>query len=137
MYTSIEIDFDVYKELTMRRESADMTENDVLREVLNLGEKQPNSDQNGRAADPGTPWTCKGVTFPHSTLFRCEYKGQTYRAKVQDGALVYDGERHTSPSSAARAVTGTSVNGWHFWDCKMPESHRWKLIHEVRKEQTR
>jgi hypothetical protein len=32
-----------------------------------------------------------------------------------DGALTVRGERHTSLSSAGRAVTGHSVNGWEFW----------------------
>jgi len=32
-----------------------------------------------------------------------------------DGTLTVGGERHTSLSSAGRAVTGHSVNGWEFW----------------------
>ena len=36
MYTSIKIDFEVYKEITIRRDSPDVTENDVLRELLGL-----------------------------------------------------------------------------------------------------
>jgi hypothetical protein len=32
-----------------------------------------------------------------------------------DGELDVDGVRHSTPSGAARAVTGTSVNGWWFW----------------------
>jgi hypothetical protein len=34
---------------------------------------------------------------------------------LPDGALDVDGVRHATPSGAARAVTGTSVNGWWFW----------------------
>jgi hypothetical protein len=34
---------------------------------------------------------------------------------TDDGALVLDGERFESPSAAAKAVTGTAVNGWNYW----------------------
>lgn len=34
---------------------------------------------------------------------------------LPDGELDVDGIRYSSPSGAARAVTGTSVNGWWFW----------------------
>ncbi|MGA3565420.1 GmrSD restriction endonuclease domain-containing protein [Melissospora conviva] len=34
---------------------------------------------------------------------------------LPDGALDVNGVRHTSPSGAARQLTGTSLNGWWFW----------------------
>jgi hypothetical protein len=34
---------------------------------------------------------------------------------LSDGSLDVDGVRYSSPSGAARAVSGTSVNGWWFW----------------------
>jgi hypothetical protein len=34
---------------------------------------------------------------------------------LSDGAIDVDGVRHTTPSGAARAVTGTAENGWSFW----------------------
>lgn len=133
MYTSIEIDFEVYKELTLRREAPEMTENDVLREVFDLPEESAASRSDGNST--GKPWVWKGVRFPHGTKFRAEYKGQTYYARAEDGAMVYDGKRFKSPSPAAGAVTGNSVNGWTFWECKFPGSHEWKQMNEVRGEQ--
>lgn len=135
MYTSIDIDFDVYKELTLRRDSPEMTENDVLRELLDLGEKEQDEDTDSESTESGLPWTWKGVQFPHGTKFRADYKGQTYYAKAENGALVYNGEGYKSPSAAARAVTDSSVNGWRFWECKLPGGTKWKLIDKVRKEQ--
>ena len=32
-----------------------------------------------------------------------------------DGAVDVDGVRYSTPSGAARAVSGTNVNGWWFW----------------------
>jgi hypothetical protein len=133
MYTSIEIDFEVYKELTLRRESPEMTENDVLREIFDLSSEPGTVSENG--SQTGDPWVWKGVRFPHGTKFRAEYKGQKYYAEVDDGAMVYKGKRFKSPSSSAGAVTGNSVNGWTFWECKMPGSNRWKQLSEVRAEQ--
>ncbi|WP_406081244.1 hypothetical protein [Micromonospora sp. NBC_00858] len=34
---------------------------------------------------------------------------------LPDGVLDIGGVRHTTPSAAARAVTGTAENGWSFW----------------------
>jgi hypothetical protein len=34
---------------------------------------------------------------------------------LSDGSLDVDGARYSSPSGAARAVSGTNVNGWWFW----------------------
>ncbi|HMB90468.1 MAG TPA: DUF2924 domain-containing protein [Rhodothermales bacterium] len=134
MYTSIDIDFDVYKEITIRRKGPDVTENDVLREEFGLEPKKGAiKHTNGTQASPGVPWVSKGVTFPHGTDFRAEYGGQAYYARVDNGALVYDGKRYTSPSPAAIAVTGSSTNGWIFWECKKPGNSGWTLIDELRK----
>jgi hypothetical protein len=132
---SIDIDFDVYKELTVRRKTHDMTENDVLREMLGLGRAKPKVQSNGAGQESaGVPWVWKGVSFPHGTELRAEYSGRTYYAKVEDGALVYEGKRFKSPSPAATAVTGNPLNGWKFWECKMPGKNRWVLINKLRKD---
>ena len=60
----------------------------------------------------------KARFFSGETLtLQAEYKGKAYPAKllscgkrVQYGGKVYD-----SPSAAAKAITGSSVNGWTFW----------------------
>lgn len=54
-----------------------------------------------------------GTTFSHT------YKGRTHAVRVVrlgDG-LGYElgGEVYASPTAAAKAVTGTAVNGWQFW----------------------
>jgi hypothetical protein len=130
MYTSIEIDFDVYKELTIRRKTEEMTNNDVLREMLNLTPAKHSKESLSSVSrdSAGIPWVCKGVTFPHGTEFRAEYGGRMYSAKVEDGALVYDGQRYKAPSPAAKAITGNSVNGWTFWEFKMPGKNDWILM---------
>jgi hypothetical protein len=126
---TIEIDFDVYKEITVRRKNEDTTPNDVLRELFDL---EPRQGPMPQKVQSGKPWVAKGVVFPHGTEFRSSHKGQMYYAKVEDGSLVLNGKKFYSPSPAAIEVTGNSVNGWGFWECKMPGKQNWQSINALR-----
>lgn len=125
----IEIDFQVFKEITARRKSEDITPNDVLRELLGL---EPKKRLKAQKVQSGKPWVTKGVFFPHGTEFRKSYKGQMYYARVDDGALVINDKNFYSPSAAAAEVTGNSVDGWKFWECKLPGQHNWQSINTLR-----
>jgi len=57
------------------------------------------------------------------TTLTGRFKGQTYSATIvaaEDSptgkAVEHNGKRYTSPSAAAKAVTGHSINGWLFWN---------------------
>lgn len=128
---NIEIDFDVYKEITARRTSEGMTPNDVLRYLLGLPVNQKWLAQNVAA---GTPWVTKGVEFPIGTKFRGTYKGKSFIAKVGEKGLECNGEYFASPSAAAVAITGKSTNGWLFWECQFPGTKAWTLIKKLRSE---
>src|SRR5436309_11117620 len=105
---TIEIDFDVFKALTARRSSEEVTENEVLRQLLRL---PPRSSPTVQSDSPGPDdWVTKGVRLPVGTELRATYKGQTYLARVASGALVHDGKRFNSPSAAAMSITGNPVN---------------------------
>jgi hypothetical protein len=130
---TIEIDFDVYKALTLRRASEEVTHNDVLRELLKLGPK------NGTRSTPPSPpqvegdWETKGIRFPAGTEFRASYKGRTILGRVEGAALVVNGQRFDSPSAAAMSITGNAVNGWTFWECRIPGKNSWQMIKSVRR----
>ena len=126
----IEIDFDVYKALTARRPSEDITENDVLRQLLHL----PREGTSATSVNSPAPsdWVAKGVRFPAGTELRATYKGQNYLARVTDGALVLNGKRYDSPSAAAMSITNHPINGWTFWQCRLPGQGRWTLLRELR-----
>jgi hypothetical protein len=127
----IEVDFDVFKALTARRPSEDVTENDVLRDLLRLpARKAPPAG--GSAPASAGEWVTKGVRFPAGTEFRAGYKGRTYLARVENGALVLNGERFDSPSAAAMAITGKPVNGWTFWEGRLPGRTSWQIIKALR-----
>jgi hypothetical protein len=128
---TIEVDFDVFKALTLRRPSADVSENDVLRQLLGLPSKSTAPKQPGASA--ATDWVVKGVRFPAGTEFRATYKGQVYLARVEGGALVLNGKPYDTPSSAAMSVTANPVNGWTFWEARLPGQAGWKMIKSLRK----
>ena len=126
---TIEIDFDVYKEITARRKSEDITENDVLRKLFDLQQKQPDRPH---LAINKKSWVIKGVEFPPKTTFRANYKGKLYEAVVENGKLHLNGKSYHSPSQAAISITNNTVNGWTFWECQFPGKSKWQLIKSLR-----
>ena len=128
---SIEVDFEVFKALTARRASEEVTENDVLRQLLRLPAK---SSPAGRPeATAPDDWLTKGVRLRAGTELRATYKGQTYLARVADGALNLNGKRYDSPSAAAMSITRAPVNGWTFWRYRPPGQASWRPLRELRK----
>jgi hypothetical protein len=121
----IDIDFDVYKALTLKRETESHTYNDVLREMLELGPKTKRAILKGPVVGMG--WVSKGVTFPDGTEFRANYKGVLYSARVERGRLIAEGDKRASSlSNAARLITNNSVDGWVFWEVKRPGDTSWR-----------
>jgi negative regulator of replication initiation len=135
MANTIEIDFDVFKALTMQRESEETTYNDVLRKLLKLPPKQSPPAAGGKevnsVAEESVAWVSKGVAFPSGTLFRKTYKGSLHSAKVEEGKLVLNGKSYDSLSSAAMSITKSNVDGWSFWDCKRP-GESWVIAKALR-----
>ena len=122
----IDVDFDVFKALTLRRETEDVTYNDVLRELLDLGSTKLVSQPR---ASGGGGCTFKGVFLPNGTQLRVTYKGALYRAEIRDGHWLDEaGTPRSSPSDAATAITGTQVNGWRFWEVKRPNDPAWRKL---------
>lgn len=124
---AIDVDFEVYKELTFRRPTESTSYNEVIRKLLGL------NPQTGMVSNESSQaWEYKGAHFPNGTDFRATYKGRTYLAKIEGGTLIYNGTPMNSPSEAAHAVTGTGVNGWKFWECRLPGASKWRSIEALR-----
>ena len=132
-YTQIDVDFDVWKAITTRRTSPEMTENSVLRNLLGLGEAR-NDVPRVMPEPQAAVWVTKEVPFPGGTEFRATYKGLEYRATITESGIDYNGAIYKSVSGAAHAVSGTQVNGWRFWECRRPGQTRWILIDELFKK---
>jgi len=142
---TIEIDFDVYKALTARRGDETVSYNDVLRTLLGLsqpaaglrrlfgfGGSKPEASNAGKGSI--TDWFYKGIRFPIGTSLRAKYKGQVRAARIDRGGIVVGGKRFATPSDAARAVTGTNVNGWRFWQCRLPGETGWRRLDALRQD---
>ena len=130
---NIEIDFEVFKALTNLRDTEKTTYNDVVRRLLKLSETKTSLVDGVSKSDAQlSAWVTKGVTFPEGTEFRASYKGETVYASVKESALLVNGEKASSPSDAARIVTGNSVNGWTFWQCRLPGESRWRGLQGMR-----
>ena len=129
---TIDVDFDVFKQLTVRRETEDVTYNDVIRELLGLGKAKINSKSEINTSSPND-WVVKGVRFLSGTEFRATYKGQVRSGQIEGGTLVVNGESYDSPSAAAVAITGSPVNGWRFWECRLPGKSSWQFIESLRR----
>ena len=142
--TTIEIDFDVYKALTARRGDETVTYNDVLRALLGLG--QPAAGlrrlfgfggktplKTGLQSDASC-WLYKGIYFSAGTELRARYKGHLHHARIERDGIVINGTRFATPSDATRAVTGTNVNGWRFWQCRLSAETGWRRLDALRQD---
>ncbi|MGC9953594.1 MAG: hypothetical protein ABSD21_04880 [Rhizomicrobium sp.] len=130
---TIEVDFEVFKQLTARRETEETTYNEVIRQLLKLPPQR--ATESARAPSQLLGWTSKGVLFPNGTEFRATYKGTSYSAKVEGNKLLLNDKAMNSPSEAATAITKNSVNGWVFWECKRPNEGRWRRLDSIAREQ--
>ncbi|MDB5810505.1 MAG: hypothetical protein JWN94_2627 [Betaproteobacteria bacterium] len=134
---TIEVDFDVFKALTHMRPREDVTHNDVLRGLLKLPKSKIATAERTSESSAQGAWIAKAVRFPAGTEFRATYKGKEVRGRVEAGALVVNETRFSTPSAAAVAVTGSPVNGWSFWECRLPGQAAWKMLKAIRAEVSR
>src|SRR5207237_9693981 len=81
---TIDVDFDVFKAITLRRPSEDVSENEVLRQLLGLAAKKHAAAQT--VAPQAGDWVTKGVRFPPRTELRATYKGQKHLGVAEGGA---------------------------------------------------
>lgn len=82
--------------------------------------------------DDCASWEVESVVFPEGTKFRGKYKGCFYYGKVRNGTLTLNEKEFISPCEAALTITRTPVDGWLFWDCKLPENASWTNISELK-----
>lgn len=142
----IDIDFEVFKQLTSRLESESENYNDVIRRLLGLPDREtffrpgetdmpglPAPAQNALAPQAGGVWY-SNVYLPNGTLFRATYKGKTYRAWIHNSQWIDElGLVRTSPSDAASAISGNNVNGWRFWFVRRPNDEDWQRMDALKR----
>lgn len=129
---NIEVDFEVFKELTHQRQSEADDYNNVIRRLLKLSPKSKVGSSKGISG--GKSWLSEGVEFPHGTEFRGTSKGKAYSARIENGDLLAEGKPARGLSHAVEVATGTGRNGWLFWQCKRPADPAFKLVDQLRKK---
>jgi hypothetical protein len=148
----IEIDFQVHQMIELERQSFEDTPNAVLRRKYGLDAasaptEPPKADS--RAPAPvagGSPFVGKGrsrdlnFTLPHGTELQMDYNTQHFDGKVDDGSLVFEGRRFSTPSEAADALCRTksgrttSLNGKKIIRVRVPGETKWALWADMEDE---
>ena len=126
--TQISIDLDVYKEIQSRITSFNDTPNQVLRRVF-----FPTETVAVEAKGQGINMHVRGTVLKDGLKLRKIYKGEFLEAVVDNGKILFNGKRYNSPSKAGCDATGTSVNGWIFWEYLDENSGSWRLLDNLRK----
>jgi hypothetical protein len=131
-FRTIEIDFDVHKQIEAERRSFEDPPNAALRRLLRLPEKKDEEGSTGRS------WASDGAVLPHGTKVRMSYGGKLIGGEIIDGNWICDGQMFDTPSAAASAMAltkdgqSTSLNGWNYWEAKLPGSAEWVPISNLR-----
>ncbi len=131
---SIEVSFDVHKMIESNRHSFSDTPDDVLRRLLKIEPAQPAESGESSSSEPdATDLVTQGVHIRAGTQARMKHKGEYQYGEVRGGKIWVNGEGYRSFSPAAIAITGTSVNGWKYWEVKLPGADDWVLVDALRR----
>ncbi|WP_088309290.1 DUF2924 domain-containing protein [Novosphingobium sp. B 225] len=145
---TISVSLAVFKALTERLTSDDQTFDDILRDLLQL-DSPLEPEQAGAIQGAllnqlaplvemslkiqrGDGFVSRTLHLPNGTQLRARYKGQMYLAKITDNQWSSsDGSIQSSPSAAARAITGNSVNGLRFWEAMRPSDRNFIRLEKL------
>src|SRR5262249_50368014 len=135
---SMDIDFDSWRLIQIEKSGFEEPDWVALRRLLKLPQlKKEAAPTQAQAAAPvvmmnGEAWVDQGVRLPHGTPVRMSYNHgrQRYEGVIDDGCWLIDGNRYKSPSTAAGALTKTSLNGWLYWEAFL-DGH-WHKIADMR-----
>lgn len=76
----------------------------------------------------------KNILLKNGLKLNQKYKGEVITAEVIDGYIVCNNQKFTSPSGAAVSITGSSINGWRFWNYFDENNKNWKLLETLKSE---
>lgn len=137
-YTTIQIDFDVYKKIETERLSFAENPNTVLRRLLGIKNLANEAANVPTAQNAGKPWISDSVELPHGTEIRFTQNGEMYSGYIVDGKINIEGGLYKSLSGAAIALLRTknnkptNLNGWKLAEAKRPSDTRWYSLEYLR-----
>jgi hypothetical protein len=141
-FRTIEIDFAIHKLIESERQSFDETPNAVLRRLLSVKDKP--SPRAGRMnGSAGHAWSGDGVTLPHGTAIRMRYNGRHHEGEIVDGKWIVDAKSFDTPSGAASGIAitkrgkKTRLDGWTYWEARVPGDTTWTPISALRQKSNR
>jgi hypothetical protein len=132
-YRTIDIDFDIHKLIEAERRSFDDPPNAALRRLMKLPAREESSTR-----PAGRAWSSEGAALPHGSAVRMTYGEQLIEGTIDDGKWLCSGQTFDSPSAAASALAltkdgqTTSLNGWNYWEARLPGSSEWVQIKRLR-----
>jgi hypothetical protein len=142
----IDVSLDVFKALTNKLRYEGHSFDDVIRELLALDSPmEPDRDAEAGLEDSEQlndinrsfrrmmgEFYSRGLILPDGTGLRARYKGQEFQARITGGRWVDEnGQEYSSPSAAARAITGNNVNGLRFWEARRPVDTFWSKLDAI------
>jgi hypothetical protein len=121
---TIEIDFETFKAITALRTSEQMSEGDVVKQLL-IVDGQPDTSLpkvayvSPEQRAPAKYWWHKGVEFPVGMKLEHVFRGdRSVTAEIVESGVLFDGKVYRDLSPAGVAAAGYQVNGWDFWNYK-------------------
>jgi predicted CopG family antitoxin len=140
MGKQIEIDLDVWKELVQLYHSEKSTENEVIRDLIESYKQFKHSENVLTKPNTEGPWIGDDVLLPEGTELRkvltesTRYgqKGDVFTGEIKNGTFFVSGKNYNTPTAAAQSITDYGVNGWRFWECKLPGAVKWISLDALR-----
>lgn len=123
---SIEIDFEVWKEIVAQQKNENDSPNHVLRRQFKL------STASAASKAVVTYWSSRGGQIPVGTKLRARYKGKVYEALVTLKGIELGGKRYSDVSNAASEIAGGARNGWNFFEAQTPGETKWRPLSALR-----
>jgi hypothetical protein len=119
---TIRISEQTYKEIAKRGKFGE-TPNDFLERVFKITKTKRKN--NRRVLLP-----------PDNTECRFKRNGEYVFGQIKNGKLILPIGSYSAFSTAAKALTGTNLNGWLYWEIKLPKENQWILANSWRRMKT-
>jgi len=123
---TIDIDFEVWKEIVAQQKDENDSPNHVLRRLFKL------STASAASKAVVSYWSSRGGQIPVGTKLRSRHKGKIHEALVTLKGIELDGKRYTDVSNAASEIAKGARNGWTFFEAQTPGETKWRPLSALR-----